>query len=537
MKRVAIYARISSVRAQSGQTTEATLDALGTAGVDRQIDDCRQKAADEGLTVVAEFVDNNKSAYDRRKKRPEWEKLKGLIEAEAIEGIVVWHTDRLYRHPSDLGEIIDLIETGAGLEIFACKSGKIDLNTSSGKMVARILGDVAWQEVEHKAERQSRQILETARHGLSHGGPIPVGYKKGRTPGERIIDEEQAATLREMARRYLDEGASLNAITEYGRTHLKRPALKPISVRAMLTRPAVIGVRQHVPVAVRNRHNSLRSKGKATGDVPDAAARYPATWPAIFDEETHARLIAGLFDPKNARGGRTPTKSMLSGVLKCGLCGTGMGYSKTSYKCSYTSGGCAKISISTKGIEKLILGFVPQALSTGMLVIRPPEIDRGSGSKAQDELALLEKKKREYHELFKQDHIRLDELDTHLVDLDRRIGAIEKTRADVNYQEVIQRQVINGLAHWETSSDDQKRGIIRSLFQKVVIMPSEKGKYAGPVVDPERVRLYFGESLLSKDQDFVVMSTSPVPEMTPKEKADHDDAFREWQREMDKLPG
>ncbi|TFC09875.1 recombinase family protein [Cryobacterium algoritolerans] len=532
MKRVAIYARMSSVRKRGDQSEADALELLGTAGVDRQVADCRQKALDENLSVVAEFVDNNRSAYDRRKKRPEWEKLKLLIADGAIEGIVVWHADRLYRHPGDVNEIIDLIETGAGLEIFACQSGRVDLNTSAGKMVARIMGDVSWQEVEHKAERQSRQILETAKQGLSHGGPIPVGYKRGAHPGERVIDDEQAAILREAARRYLEDGASLNAITMYARDELKRPKLKPISMKDMLTRPAVIGLRQHVPVAVRNRHNAKRANGKATGEVPAMVAQYPASWEPIFDEETHARLMARLFNPKNSRGGRPQLRSLLAGVLECGSCGARMSFSTKSYKCSTNSGGCGKVSISASGIENSILGFMPTALGTGTLTLN--ESDPVDESKDRQMLSRLEKKRREYHELYKNDFISLDDLRTHLNDLNLRISIIEVSHSEASRQEAAKRQVVNGMAHWESASREEKRSIIRSLFRKIVVMPSAKGKNAGCNLDLGRIHLHIGDAIL-ENSDYVVMRSDTIPPMPDIEIDEHNHAFRQWQQDMAEL--
>jgi site-specific DNA recombinase len=529
MTKVAIYARISSVRPRKGQATEDALNAIGTAGVDRQVADCREKARSLGFEVVAEFVDNNASAYNRQKVRPEWKKLKELIAAGGINGVVVWHTDRLYRHPSDLNEILHLIELGEGLQIYSCKSGQIDLNTSSGKMVARILGDVAWQEVEHKAERQNRQILETAKQGLSHGGPVPFGYKLGKNPGERVIDDENAAHLKEAVRQYLDDGVSLNGITEYLRQTLDRPTLKPVSVKAMLTRPALIGVRQHVPVKERRRHEALRNAGKATGDIPLHVARYPASWEPILDEETHARLVARLFDPTNAKVGRH-RKSILSGVLKCGLCGTTMSYSSTSYKCSYTAGGCAKISISTKGVESLITDLVPKILASGSITMKPlAPLDR-----SQDEIELdrLLKKQNEYHELFKAGYLLLAELTEHLDDLKEKILAIDAVHVAASRLAEQQQVVINGSLHWQSTNNEDRRVIIRSLFNKIVVMPSENGKKAGPKIDPARLRLFIGQPL-PVDSLAPEFTGEPMPIYSPTESKVIEMNFLEWQAEMD----
>ena len=89
MERVAIYARISSDR--SGQQ----------AGVTRQENECRDFAVGRNLQVVAVEQDNDTSAF-KQKNRTGWNRLLKLVRAGEIDGIVVWHSDRLYRRIADL---------------------------------------------------------------------------------------------------------------------------------------------------------------------------------------------------------------------------------------------------------------------------------------------------------------------------------------------------------------------------------------------------------------------------------------------------
>ena len=152
--RVALYARISQDR--NGEQE----------GVTRQVDACRDLAERRGWTVVAEHVDNDVSAYSG-KKRPGFLALLDDMRSGLVEGVVVWHPDRLTRNPRELEDLLDVIEK-RGLQVASVTSGDVDLSTTSGRAVARTL--VAWgkHESEHKGERQKAAITDAASKGRRH---------------------------------------------------------------------------------------------------------------------------------------------------------------------------------------------------------------------------------------------------------------------------------------------------------------------------------------------------------------------------------
>ncbi len=127
MADLVIYARISQDRLKDG------------AGVERQVADCEALAARLGLRVRETIRDNDRSAYRIKKPRPGWDRVVELAEAGDIDGVVVWHTDRLYRHPMQLEQLAVAIEH-TGLTIHTCTAGEVDLNTPSGRMAARMFG-------------------------------------------------------------------------------------------------------------------------------------------------------------------------------------------------------------------------------------------------------------------------------------------------------------------------------------------------------------------------------------------------------------
>src|SRR5262245_37021030 len=182
---VGIYARISSDREG---------DQLG---VTRQIHDCRRLAERLGYVVADVYVDDDVSAWSA-KPRPEYERMLDDLRAGSIGGVLVWHLDRLTRHPRELESFIDLCED-LGV-VLGCVTGDVDLGTHIGRLTARMLGGLAKYESDHKSERIRRKHEELALRGkVSGGGSRPYGYEADK----RTLRPAEAAIVRECATRFL----------------------------------------------------------------------------------------------------------------------------------------------------------------------------------------------------------------------------------------------------------------------------------------------------------------------------------------------
>ena len=188
-----VYARISSDR-----------DGDNLA-ISRQLADCRALAEGRGWKVVEEYVDSDISAYSG-KQRPAYRRLLEEIEAGLVEAVVVYHADRLHRHPRELEDFISLCErTGT---MMATVSGDVDLSTHEGQLMARIQGAVARKASDDMSRRIQRKHEEIAQAGRSSGGGTrPFGYESG----HRAVRPAEAAIIRECAERAL-AGDSLRSI-------------------------------------------------------------------------------------------------------------------------------------------------------------------------------------------------------------------------------------------------------------------------------------------------------------------------------------
>lgn len=264
-----------------------SLDRTGeTLAVSRQLEACRDFAAERGWTVVAEHVDNDISATTGA-ARPAFEQV---LDSSA-QHIVVWHIDRLIRLTRDLERVID-----AGANVYAVKAGHIDLSNPAGRAVARTITAWATYEGEQKAERQKASNDQRARAGIPAAGRRCYGYS---SDGMTIVEEE-AVHVRRAASLVLD-GTPMRSIVrqlnEAGATTTTGRPWKPTELRRYLQRPRLAGKRVH--------------RGEVVGD---------GQWTPILTEDEHVAVAAILNDPSRKPKGR-PRAYLLSGVGRCGVCG------------------------------------------------------------------------------------------------------------------------------------------------------------------------------------------------------------------------
>jgi site-specific DNA recombinase len=283
-RRAAVYTRISQDRTGAG------------LGVERQEADCRELAARLGWEIVAVHSDNDLSAYSG-KPRPGYRALLADLRVGVADAVIVWHTDRLHRHPSELEEYIAICERPPGIPTQTVKAGELDLISPSGQMVARQLGAVARYEVAHMIERQKRARLQAATAGKWGGGRRPFGYE---ADGMTVIKTE-AEALRWAASQVL-AGVSLNAIVAELKKREIRTATgkewRPTELRRALVRPRNAGLMVH--------------HGEVVGR---------ADWPAILDEDTWRGVCAVLRDPIRRTNTSVARRWLMSGLALCGVCG------------------------------------------------------------------------------------------------------------------------------------------------------------------------------------------------------------------------
>jgi DNA invertase Pin-like site-specific DNA recombinase len=288
-RRAGIYARISKDRKG---------DKLG---VERQEAECRKLAGEMGWDVVDLYIDDDLSAYSR-KRRPGWERLLSDMESRAIDAVLALHPDRFARNLRDLEDLIDAVESSRCL-MKTVHFDHYDLATRSGRMIARVISVVAREESEAKAERYCDKHADLARLGRWKGGPRPYGYDVARDlmdkpigDGRLVIVPEEAAVIRDAVERAL-AGETLYSICSDLNVRQVPTAQgaqwRTQTMRRILTDWTHVGIREH--------------RGEPMGE---------ATWPPIIGEADHRRLRLLLLDPSRAVRRRARV-FLLSGGYAC----------------------------------------------------------------------------------------------------------------------------------------------------------------------------------------------------------------------------
>ena len=178
-------------------------------GVARQEKDCRKLAKENGFTVVEVFTDNDRGASSLSKStRPKFDEMMQRLDRQEADCVIVWDLSRLTRQPRVLEDLIDLVSK-TDLLVKTCR-GEFELETSTGKAMARMMGVFNAAESENMSERQKRAHRDNAEKGLRHS-PIRIyGYQADKITADRVESE----FVRGMIQRAID-GQSCTQIAKW----------------------------------------------------------------------------------------------------------------------------------------------------------------------------------------------------------------------------------------------------------------------------------------------------------------------------------
>lgn len=218
------------------------------------------------------------------------------MKSGGFDALICWHTDRLYRSMRDLERVIEIADAQR-VEIRTVQGGTLDLSTSAGRMVARILGSVARQESEHSSERRKRANLQRAANGQWAVPRRPLGYTADGTPLEPEATAIRGAIADVLA------GKSVRAVAR----EWNQRGLQTAGTAKAWTSPMVRRVLMNPRYAALNVY-----QGKVVG---------PGKWKALIDEDTHHGIVAYLSDPSRVSYLGFERKHQGSGVYLCGVCG------------------------------------------------------------------------------------------------------------------------------------------------------------------------------------------------------------------------
>ncbi|UCV28072.1 recombinase family protein [Ferribacterium limneticum] len=177
MSRVFAYARVSTVE----QLTENQREQIAQAGY--QIEERR---------YVEEKVSGSVPAH----QRPGFARL--LDRIEAGDTVVVTKLDRLGRDSIDVQQTVKLFQ-GRGVRLVVLQLGNLDLTSSAGELMVKMLAAVADFERDLIIERTQAGLARAKSEGKRLGRPTKTTEKERREITEAL---GKGATVSEVARTY-----------------------------------------------------------------------------------------------------------------------------------------------------------------------------------------------------------------------------------------------------------------------------------------------------------------------------------------------
>ena len=312
MRRAAIYARFST----DLQNEQSTAD---------QIRLCRSYAKREGLKVVATFEDKAKSGASTLDRDGLYDLLRAASDRQ-FEVVIVEALDRLSRDMADLASIHKRL-TFEGVEIRAVHEGV------ANTVIVGLRGLVGQLYREDNVHKVRRGMAGLVQKGLSAGGKA-YGYRPDpENKGKLLIVEEEA----EIVRRIFEEFVSgksprkiAHDLNQEGIAAARGKRWNASAINGNQVRGSGI-IRNHLYVGKLVWNKIRMVKDPSTGK---RVSRENPREQWQTTEVPELRIISDeLFEQaqlrrEGTRGQRLDQrrrpKRVLSGLLRCGACGSGM---------------------------------------------------------------------------------------------------------------------------------------------------------------------------------------------------------------------
>ena len=399
---VALYARVSTVR-------QADKD----LSIPDQLRQMRAWCERNGHVVGHEYIEPGASATDDR--RPVFQQMitEATAKPAAYDAIIVHSLSRFFRDAIELG-LYERSLKKSGVRLISITQPTSD--DAMGEMIRRIFSTFDEYQSKENGKHTLRAMQENARQGYFNGSRPPFGYKpvevenstsKAGKKKRLDIDEAEAAIVRQMFDLYENglHGQELGSkqiaayFNERG-TLLRGAKWTRTRVHAMLCDTVYKG--EYV-------FNKTANRTKAR--------KAPDEWivvsvPAIVSTETFHAVAA----QRHARSPAvTPARivnspTLLTGLLKCGVCGAGMtlmtgkGGKYRYYKCNTRIGqhakACTTPAIPTEKLDNLVLTALADKVLTperlkAMLKELKAQLEASRGKQS----AALQSMQRELNEL------------------------------------------------------------------------------------------------------------------------------------------
>ena len=315
MKKCYIYTRVSTAAQIEGYSLDAQQESL------------REFAKYKELKIVGEYCDAGKSGKNI-KGRPAFRQMMDDITAQKddIAYVLVFKLSRFGRNAADILKSLQLLQD-YGIDLVSVNDA-IDSSTQGGRLTLTILSAVAEMERENITAQFMAGRMQKVMSGGWSGGAVPYGYRIENK--EAVVDEKEAAIVRKIYELYMQDGMGATSVARYlnDNGYVRNCSNEKLQsaftygfVSNVLDNPFYCG-----RVYFKRRTNKKDPNGKTIKLDPNKVVCAKGIHEKIVSEENWDRV-----HEKRQENSHRPEKiddperiSVLSGLVKCPVCGTGM---------------------------------------------------------------------------------------------------------------------------------------------------------------------------------------------------------------------
>ena len=281
--------------------------------------------------IVGEYEDagkSGKSIEGRLQFRQMMEDVKSG--KDNIAYVLVFKLSRFGRNAADVLSTLQVMQD-FGVNLICVEDG-IESSKDAGKLMISVLSAVAEIERENIRVQTMEGRIQKAREGKWNGGFAPYGYQL--VNGKLEINEEEAVAVRTIYDQYVNTDIGSNGISKYLENHGirkiqrqngKNPLFDAHLVRLILKNPVYCGKiaygrRKTEKVhGTRNEYHLVEQDNFLLVDGLHEAIIPEDVWNAA-----QVKLVAQAKKYEHVNKGKNERTHLLSGIVKCPICGAGM---------------------------------------------------------------------------------------------------------------------------------------------------------------------------------------------------------------------
>ncbi len=465
-KAAALYVRVSTdAQAEEGYSIEGQLERL------------HAQCVVKGYKKCEKYIDGGWSGSNL--ERPEMKRMIRDVHAGRIFCIMVYKLDRISRSQKDTLFLIEDVMLPNGVE-FISLNENFDTSTSYGRAMIGILSAFAQLERENIRERTHMGMLERVKAGYwPGGGKTPFGYDYDRAKGI-LVPNADADKVRRMYQMYID-GASAGKIAQ------------------------ILGIKQDTLV-----RQILRRKSN-TGIITYNGNEYPGRHQALISLETYETAME-IMRTRARKKSYRDSPYLLTGLAECGVCGAKMRYFRhkdLSAKDGYSLTLACNSRYKSKpylvkdpscdneiaNARELEARIVKELKEIGLRV----EAVNDPREAAMDELlGVLKTRRNELEKRIKKLYLRYadeeDELLLSVIEDEKRELKLVEKRMDIESERNAELEKSHRAvellptisANWDHMTMAEKKELLRTLINKIVIRHSEVTIHYAFAEDDER---------------------------------------------------